>query len=113
MTGQLLLALERACYRSSLVDHVDVQVIDADTLNVRVCLAHPEAFINVFYNVTTDKTAFALIEANQRIYGADNAKMGWHVHPFDDPIQHIACAPIQFEDFLIQVEAHYRNASGH
>jgi hypothetical protein len=29
----------------------------------------------------TGKTAFALIVGERRIYGKDNAKMGWHVHP--------------------------------
>ena len=106
-TGQLLLALQQACYGSSLVDHVVTHALDADTLSVRVHLKHADTLINVFYNVTADKVAFALVEAGRRIYGADNAKTGWHEHPFHDSTQHIACAPVQFQDFLAQVEAHY------
>lgn len=111
-TSQLLLALQQACHSSPLVDHVDIQVIDADALSVRIHLRRGDAFINVFYNVTTNKTAFALVKGNQRIYGVDNAKMNWHTHPFHDPALHVACTPVQFENFLAQVEAHYNQPNG-
>jgi hypothetical protein len=106
-TDQFLVMLRQACHRSYLVDHVIVQAIDADTLNVRVHLTRTGAFIKVFYNVTTDRAAFALVENEQRVYGVDNAKMGWHVHPFADPMQHVACAPTPFEEFLAEVEVHF------
>jgi hypothetical protein len=108
-TGQLLLALQQACHRSPLIDYVTIQAIDADTLSARIPLIVGGAFINVFYNVTTDKTAFALIEGQQRVFGVDNAKMGWHVHPFGDPARHVACAPMSFETFLAKVETHYHS----
>ncbi len=110
-TDQLLLALRQACYHSALVDRVETLVIDADTLSVRVYLTRAETFINVFYNVTTDKTAFALVESGHRVYGVDNARKGWHEHPFDNPAGHITCASVQFESFLEQVEAHYQTAA--
>jgi hypothetical protein len=106
---QLLMALRQAGYRSDLVDRVETLAIDADTLSVRVYLTRAETFINVFYNITTDKTAFALVESGQRVYGVDNARKGWHEHPFGDPARHVACVPMQFEGFLTQVEAHYRS----
>ena len=107
-TGHLLLALQQVCSNLSQVDRVEVQAIDSDTLSVRVYLILTAAFIHVFCNITTDKTAFALVEGDQRVFGVDNAKMGWHVHPFDNPAQHVACAPVQFDEFMSQVEAHYR-----
>jgi hypothetical protein len=64
-------------------------------------------FISIFCNVTTGKTAFALVKGARRLYGVDNAKMGWHRHPFDDPDQHISCAAISFEEFLAEVETHF------
>ena len=106
-TGHLLWALRQACHRSPLVGHVEVQAVDADTLSVRVHLTPAGAFISAFYNVATSKTAFALVEGGQRIYGVDNAKMGWHEHPFADPTQHRAGAPMPFDEFLAQVEAYY------
>ncbi len=107
ITGHLLLALQQACHRSLMVAYVDVQTIDADTLSLLIQLTRPDTFISVFYNLATDKTAFALVESDRRVYGVDNAKMGWHRHPFSDPAQHIRCIPIQFEEFLAEVEAHY------
>jgi hypothetical protein len=86
-TEQLLSELQQACYRSALVDYVETHVIDADILSARIHLARAETFISVFYNISTDKTAFALVESGQRVYGVDNARRGWHEHPFHHPTQ--------------------------
>jgi len=48
-----------------------------------------------------------LVEGDRRIYGVDNAKVGWHRHPLDDPDQHVPCAPVRFEEFLADVETHF------
>jgi hypothetical protein len=108
-TGQLLYELRQACDRSSLVSHVEERVIDADVLSVRVHLTTGGMFISIFYNVTSGKTAFALLEGDRRIYGVDNARMGWHKHPFNDPRQHISCAAVRFEGFWADVEVHLSN----
>lgn len=106
-TGQLLYELRQACERSPLVSYIEERVMDDDTLSVRVHLTNSESFINVFYNVTTGKAAFALMRGGQRLYGVDNAKMGWHKHPFDDPARHVPCAPVRFEEFLADVEVYF------
>jgi len=106
-TSQLLYELRRACYRSSLVSYVEEQTIDSDVLKTRVHLTPPHTFISAFYNVTTNKVAFALIEKGKRTYGVDNAKISWHKHPFDNPDQHLPCPPMQFDEFLDNVENHF------
>jgi len=110
-TDQMLLPLQQACCHSALAGSVETLVIDADTLSVVVYLTRAETFINVFYNVTTDETAFALVESGHRVYGVDDARKGWREHPFDNPAGHITCAPVQFESFLEQVEAHCQTAA--
>jgi len=107
-TRQLLYELQQACNRSPLVSHIEERVVDVDILSVRVRLTATHTFINVFYNVTTDKTAFALVKGGCRLYGVDNAKMSWHRHPFHDPDQHVPCAPVRFEEFLADVETHFK-----
>ena len=106
-TRQLLYELQQACNRSPLVSHIEERMVDVDILSVRVHLTVTHTFINVFYNVTTDKVAFALVEGGYRLYGVDNAKVGWHKHPFHDPDQHLPCAPVRFEEFLADVETHF------
>ena len=107
-TGQLLYELREACYACSIVSHIEELLVDSDVLKVRVNLTRSECFISVFYNVTTGKAAYALLERNQRIYGADNAKMGWHIHPFCAPGQHRAVAgPVLFTAFLRDVEKYF------
>ncbi|MEZ4834530.1 MAG: hypothetical protein R2873_21490, partial [Caldilineaceae bacterium] len=72
------------CQETTFVSAYSVRTIDLDILSLRVHLID-ESFVDVFYNTATAKTAFALISNGQRIYGKDNAKIGWHVHPADDP----------------------------
>ncbi len=61
-------------------------------------------FIEVFYNTATGKVSFALIREGNRIYGKDNAKSGWHMHPKDAPDTHVPCQPVTFSQFLAEVE---------
>ncbi len=107
-TAQRLYELRQSCYSSGFVSHVEEQLVDIDILKVRVHLIIGSVFIDVFHNVVTDKTSFALVEADQRLYGADNAKIEWHKHPFSAPDQHIPCQPIKFAEFLVEVENYFR-----
>ena len=100
----LLARIVAACTQSPTVNAYALRILDLDVLSLRVYLVD-NSFIEVFYNVTTDKVAFALIVKDQRIYGKDNAKMGWHVHPPGDPNAHRPCAPVSFETFLTEVES--------
>ena len=104
---RLLSEIRRACRHAKLVHHVEDRIVDVDVLHVIVHLTKPKTFINVFYNLATDKIAFALIQENKRIYGADNAKIGWHYHPFADPRQHINCESMTFAAFLQAVEDYF------
>jgi len=108
-TIELLQRLVVACQRCDLVESYAIQEMDEDILSTRVSLSDG-SFISVFYNVATAKVAFALIK-EKRLYGKDNAKMGWHVHPFDDPEGHYPCEPVDFEGFLKEVERHFSDRS--
>ncbi len=105
-TSYLLSELRQACRNIELVHYIEECLVDVDVLHVKVHLTTPATFINVFFNLDTDKTAFALIQTNQRIYGMDNAKIGWHEHPFDNPRLHNACSPVTFTAFLQAVQKH-------
>lgn len=105
-TAALLEALIAACDSSPLVAAYAVQEMDEDILSVRVYL-QDDAFIQAFYNVATGKVSFALVK-EQRLYGKDNAKRGWQVHPFDQPATHVACAPVDLATFLHEVENYYQ-----
>ncbi|HAJ37382.1 MAG TPA: hypothetical protein DCL15_17060 [Chloroflexi bacterium] len=46
-------------------------------------------YLHFYYNAQTGTTAFALIRANQRIWGIDyDKRRGWHLHPFGAPDRH-------------------------
>jgi hypothetical protein len=77
---ELLKHIVAICDHSSSVTAYAVRTLDLDVLSLRVYLVD-DSFIEVFHNVRTGKTAFALIVGDRRAYGKDNVKMGWHVHP--------------------------------
>jgi hypothetical protein len=65
-------------------------------------------FVDTFYNEETGTTAYALIQADRRVFGADNTGR-WHLHPFDDPDRHDALpAAMSFAEFIAEIEEHYR-----
>ena len=68
-------------------------------------------FVDVFYNEQTGTTAYALIQHDQRIFGADSTG-GWHMHPFDDPASHKALlSAMSFTEFISEIEWHYQATS--
>lgn len=63
-------------------------------------------FIDAFFNEVSGRTAFALIEEGDRIFGADNAG-GWHIHPFTSPSDHLPVTDaVSFAEFVNMIE-HY------
>lgn len=92
------------CAHSVIVEAYTLRTLDPDILSLRVHLAD-RSFIEVFYNTATDRIAFALIVEGQRVYGKDNAKIGWHMHPLADPKAHRPCPAVTFEEFLAEVVA--------
>lgn len=103
--AQLLDQLARACDSSDILAAYTVWSIDLDILSVRVYLTDG-SFTDAFYNTATGKTAFAHVVGEERAYGKDNARVAWHVHPYDDPADHRPCEPAAFGAFLAEVESH-------
>lgn len=58
------------------------------------------AFVDLYYNAETGSISFAYIERGKRRFGANNMKIGWHIHPFDDPEEHWASPPLTVREFL-------------
>lgn len=81
-----------------------IRRLTASAINLRIPVSSGQ-FIDAFFNEQTGRTAFAFIENEKRLFGADNTG-GWHVHPFDDPSQHhMIEGPMAFRNFIEQVEA--------
>jgi hypothetical protein len=87
------------CAQSDLVVSYDVWILDDTVVKMRIILTI-RAFIDVFYNVDSGKCSYALIEEGARVFGADNAFVGWHIHPFDNPGEHLLSPEVSFAEFL-------------
>jgi len=63
-----------------------------------------ESFVDVFYRKKTGNISYAYIEGGKRLFGANNMRIGWHLHPFGEVEKHIATKPITIEEFLKMLE---------
>jgi len=69
-----------------------------------------DQFVAVFYNSHTGSTSYAYIERGVRLFGANNMKIGWHLHPWGDDEKHIASDPLTINQFLLRLEKHLRES---
>ena len=80
-----------------------VRRLTASSINLRVEVT-TGGFVDIFYNEETHTTAYALIRADRRVFGADNTG-GWHIHPFDDPARHTPLpGEMSFAEFVSKIE---------
>ena len=92
-----------ACAASKIVAGISTVASGITWIHLRAHLSDG-SFADAFYNEATEKTAFALIKNERRIFGADNTG-GWHWHPFDAPDSHEPSSDaIAFDQFLARIE---------
>jgi len=66
---------------------------------------HEDLFLSFYYNAVTGTIAFALIENQQRIWGIDcDNRRGWHLHPADNPTDHIGIEPLSVSDIVARLQ---------
>jgi hypothetical protein len=59
-------------------------------------------FVEIYYNALTGKKSYALINKGVRIFGCVNYKF-WHLHPVDNPSEHIPCDEPTMQDVFSKV----------
>lgn len=87
--------VQDGCDRSELVVTYDIRILDDTVVKVRVVLNN-DAFVDVFYNADTGKCSYALVEGAARVFVADNPSIGWRIHPFEDPSNHVPSSEVGF-----------------
>ena len=63
-----------------------------------------DRFVAVYYNAQTGSISYAYIEGEQRLLGANNMKIGWHIHPYGQEATHVPSQPMSIEAFLCLLE---------
>jgi hypothetical protein len=88
---------------STICDIPMVRRITSTSISLRIGLKSG-GFVDAFYNEQTETTAFALVDQDRRVFGADNTS-GWHVHPFSDSARHERLEnPMSFAEFVVEIE---------
>ncbi|MDO9131327.1 MAG: hypothetical protein Q7U34_15830 [Anaerolineales bacterium] len=96
--------VRKACEQSEIVVRIAILSESSHHIRLRVFLT-VRSLLDIYYNQTTQKTAFAHIQKARRIFGADNTNGFWHWHPVEDPEKHVpADKEIAFGEFLRCVE---------
>jgi hypothetical protein len=95
----LLAALNRTDLFEQVTLQADGPVADG------YAYVHANLFLRFYYNESTGTMAFALIHEKQRIWGIDtDNRRGWHLHPSDDPKQHIRIDPLLVNEIVERLE---------
>jgi len=63
-----------------------------------------EDFIETFHNSETASTSYAYIKRGKRVFGANNMRIGWHLHPYGNVEKHEPSQSITIEEFLKMLE---------
>lgn len=91
--------LLEALSRFSFVKNVDL-VTEVFVVKGRVFL-DKNYFLQVYFNVRTETTAFALIKEEKRKWGIDfDSIRGWHLHPVENPDDHLVIEPKTIEEII-------------
>lgn len=59
-----------------------------------------DRFLSFYFNERTGTTVFALIDKNERIWGIDRKKRGWHLHPLEKPQEHRDIEPVTIGEII-------------
>jgi len=51
----------------------------------------PGLFVDIYFNTSTKRFDFSLIQDSARVFGYDNLRT-WHYHPFEAPNTHVGCS---------------------
>jgi len=82
---------------SKIVKTLNIEILENTVVKSRIILIG-KSFIDVYYNHENEKTSFALIGDEKRIFGADNLDF-WHIHPFEIPMNTRNQARYPFQNF--------------
>ena len=63
-----------------------------------------DSFVEIFYRRKTGNISYAYIEKRKRVFGANNMRIGWHLHPFERVEKHKPIEPLSVEEFLRMLE---------
>ena len=75
------------------------------SLKARVYL-DDNCFIALRYNARNNRVDVALIKDDRRIFGYDNLKQ-WHLHPYENPSDHIRCRRLSIEKMISDTKKYY------
>lgn len=87
-----------------------IKSVDVKTMETRakIRLFLNDNFVDVYYNAEDEIVSYAYIESNKRVFGANNMKIGWHWHPYDDVQKHAQGESVTIETFLKALEKELR-----
>lgn len=86
---EFILEVESSLQKYFPTSRIEFLLRTAKSLKCNVYLQE-NLFIAIRFNARNERTDFALISNNQRVFGFDNLKQ-WHYHPYENPDEHIPC----------------------
>ncbi|MFQ5793701.1 MAG: hypothetical protein ACE5JP_01460 [Candidatus Bipolaricaulia bacterium] len=88
-----------------------IERVDSEAVGrvARLRLWIDENFVDIYHNTQTGSTSYAYIVQGDRLFGANNMRIGWHIHSFGNPEVHRKSKPISIKEFLSELERELKN----
>jgi hypothetical protein len=100
--GAFVADLLRALADTELFERVDLST--EGSIVEGYAYVRDDLFVRFYFNQCTQTIAFALIEEKQRVWGIDrDNRRGWHLHPVDDPKDHVAIEPLSVSEIVARL----------
>ncbi len=96
--------VEKVLSASSKFSWIKRREVEATTAWASIRLWLNESFVDIFYRKKTGSISYAYVEGGKRVFGANNMRIGWHLHPFGEEEKHVPIEPLEIEDFLKMLE---------
>lgn len=82
------------------------EIVDATQATVKIKIyVRQDVYVQVYANSLKNKLNMAFVHGKERIYGEDTEGGILHVHPFNNPLEHVRSeTAISIEAFLSKVQ---------
>ena len=95
--------VDAACKQFSFIKEYKILRDMPPYLKIRLEIAQND-YVDVVYNSDTGSTSYTYISDGKRLFGANTARIGWHIHPYENEKTHKLTKPVSLEMFLRELE---------
>ncbi len=100
MIDEFIKEVEESAKNFSLKIEVVAKTKNAVKIKVQIT---ENIYLQFYYNSLSGTKNYVLIGWNRRLFGRDCIGGRWHLHPFENPDEHVFCDEVPVKNFFEEV----------